>query len=170
MMRKSTLFIILIFLIQALFSCVPSNRILNYKIEEAKLDRVIDGDTISVIIGDKKERVRMLEINCEESVKEMGKKVTSKGIAASAFTKQLLKDVDIVYLTKDKSNKDQYGRLLRLVWLEKPTDIYNKEELRNKCVNAILLLKGYAKVVKFDDDSYIEIFKKFEKEGRNGEQ
>ncbi len=169
MKKKSILFILLIFLVYTLFSCVPVNKVFSYKIEEAKLDRVIDGDTISVTIGDKKERVRMLEINCEESVKEMGKKVTGKGIAASAFTKQLLKDVDVVYLTKDKSNKDQYGRLLRLVWLEKPTDIYNEEELRNKCVNAILLLKGYAKVVKFDDDSYIEIFKKFEKEGMNNE-
>ncbi len=169
MKKKSILFILLIFLAYTLFSCIPVNKVFGYKIEEAKLDRVIDGDTISVTIGGKKERVRMLEINCEESVKEMGKKVTNKGIAASAFTKQLLKDVDVVYLTKDKSNKDQYGRLLRLVWLEKPIDIYNEEELRNKCVNAILLLKGYAKVVKFDDDSYIEMFKKFEKEGMNNE-
>lgn len=136
-------------------------------IEEAKLIRVVDGDTIVVNIKGKNKKVRMLEINCPESVASDEKRNTKEGEDAHHFTENLLKNVKKVYLTKDKSNKDIYGRLLRIVWLEKPKDVFDEEELRKKCVNAIILLNGHAEVVKYDDDSYVDIFNKFYKEGLN---
>ena len=139
---------------------------ISFSIEKVKLVRVVDGDTIIVVYNSKNERVRLVEINCEESVEEAGDRVTEKGKQASEFTSKILENVEYVYLTKDKSDRDKYGRLLRLVWLEKPIDVFDEEELKNKCLNAILLINGYAKVVKYDDDSYVEIFKKLEKQNK----
>lgn len=139
----------------------------NFYIEEAKLIRVVDGDTLVVSINGKNKKLRMLEINCPESVSSNEKMNTKEGEFAHHFTEKLLENIDKLYLTKDKSETDQYGRLLRLVWLSKPNDIFDEYELREKCVNAILLLEGHAKVVEYDDNSYIKIFKKFEKEAKN---
>ena len=139
----------------------------NFYIEEAKLIRVVDGDTLVVSINGENKKLRMLEINCPESVSSNVKMNTEEGELAHHFTEKLLENIDKLYLTKDKSETDQYGRLLRLVWLSKPNDIFDEYELREKCVNAILLLEGHAKVVEYDDNSYIKIFKKFEKESKN---
>ena len=139
-------------------------------IEEAELVRVVDGDTLVVSIDGKEKKLRMLEIDCPESVATDPKRNTKEGEAAHHFTEELLKNVKKLYLTKDKSETDKYGRLLRLVWLEKPNDIFDEKELREKCVNAIILLNGHAKVVKYDDKAYIKIFKKFEKEAKKKKQ
>ena len=135
-------------------------------IEEAELVRVVDGDTLVVSIDGKEKKLRMLEIDCPESVSIDEKRNTKEGIEAHHFTDNLLKNVKTLYLTKDKSDTDKYGRILRLVWLDKPNDIFDEKELREKCVNAIILLSGHAKVVKYDDKAYIKIFKKFEKEAK----
>ena len=135
-------------------------------IEEAKLVRIVDGDTLIVSIDGVIKKLRMLEIDCPESVASDPKRNTKEGEEAHHFTENLLKDKKILYLTKDKSETDKYGRLLRLVWLEKPNDVFDENELREKCVNAIILLNGHAKVVKYDDKAYIKIFRKFAKEGK----
>lgn len=135
-------------------------------VEEAKLVRVVDGDTLVVSINGENKKLRMLEIDCPESVASDEMRNTKEGEIAHHFTENLLKDVDTLYLTKDKSETDKYGRLLRLVWLEKPSDIFDEQELRMKCVNAIILLNGHARVVKYDDKAYIKIFGKFEKEAK----
>ena len=138
----------------------------NSVIEEAKLVRVVDGDTLIVSINGIENKLRLLEIDCPESVASDQHRNTKEGEDAHHFTENLLKDKKVLYLTKDKSETDKFGRILRLVWLEKPNDIFDERELREKCVNAIILLNGHAKVVKYDDKAYIKIFKKFEKEGK----
>lgn len=42
-----------------------------------------------------------------------------------------------VWLQKDVSETDRYGRLLRLVWLEIPSDLMDKGEIRKKCLMRI---------------------------------
>ena len=128
--------------------------------------RAKDGDTIVVNINGTEDIVRLVEIDTPESVHPDTGKNSIEGIKASNYVKSLLSENQILYLTKDITDRDQYGRLLRLVWLEKPISD-KKEELRNKCLNANLLLNGYAKVVMYDDYNYQRIFKEFEKEGVN---
>lgn len=135
-------------------------------IEMCSFVRAKDGDTLVININGTEDIVRLVEIDTPESVHPNTGKNSIEGIKASNYVKSLLSENQILYLTKDITDRDQYGRLLRLVWLEKPiTD--KKEELRNKCLNANLLLNGYAKVVMYDDYNYQRIFKEFEREGVN---
>ena len=127
--------------------------------EEAVVKRVVDGDTIVVNVdGYGDISVRMIGINTPESVASdeyLAKKGTAnsdEGKAASNFTKDLLKDVDVVYLQKDTSETDPYDRLLRYVWLEVPEDAFSIEEVSDKMVNAILVEEGYAEAVFYAPD------------------
>ena len=125
--------------------------------------RAKDGDTLVVKINDIEETIRLVEIDTPESVNPNEELNTTEGIIASNYVKSLLKDGQKLYISKDMTERDKYGRLLRLVWLEKPIND-SEEELRNKCLNAILILKGYARVVKYDEYKYQKVFRKFEKE------
>lgn len=125
--------------------------------------RVKDGDTLVVKIDNIEETIRLVEIDTPESVNPDYELNTTEGIIASNYVKSLLKDGQKLYISKDMTDRDKYGRLLRLVWLEKPIND-SEDELRNKCLNAILILKGYARVVKYDDYKYQKVFRKFEKE------
>ena len=125
--------------------------------------RAKDGDTLVVKIDNIEETLRLVEIDTPESVNPDYELNTTEGIIASNFVKSLLKEGQILYISKDMTDRDKYGRLLRLVWLEKPKND-SEEELRNKCLNAILILKGYARVVKYDDYKNQKVFRKFEKE------
>jgi endonuclease YncB( thermonuclease family) len=83
------------------------------------LERVVDGDTIIVHDPDgKRLRVRLTGINAEESVHEDESKNTDKGREASQFMKDLLEDVDVVYLEYDVEEFDQYERTLAYVWID----------------------------------------------------
>ena len=138
--------------------------------EEAIVKRVVDGDTIIVNIdGYGDVSVRMIGVNTPESVaseeylKKKGTTNSREGKDASDFTKDLLKDTDVVYLQKDTSETDPYDRLLRYVWLEVPEDAFSIEEVSDKMVNAILVKEGYAEAVYYAPDGmYKEYFNTLE--------
>lgn len=134
--------------------------------QEAKLVRVIDGDTIVVDRGNGQEKLRFILVDTPET-KHPQKGVQYFGTEASAFTTNALEGKTI-YLEKDVSETDRYNRLLRYVWIERPSsDEPTKEELRTKCFNALLLLGGYANVTTFPPDiKYVDQFREFEKEAR----
>lgn len=136
--------------------------------EAAVVAYVIDGDTI-IVSGDGGERrVRLNGIDCEESVSRDPDKNTDKGREASEFTKKLLPKGRNVYLQKDTSETDRYGRLLRYVWLELPSDAEDKEEIREKMVSAILVDHGMARTMDIAPDLlYSEIL--HEIEDQNGQ-
>lgn len=80
----------------------------------AELIKIIDGDTIKVIINGKEETVRFLLVDTPETHHpRLG--VQTYGPEASAFTKQLLSE-STVQLEKDVSERDKYGRLLMYVY------------------------------------------------------
>lgn len=138
------------------------------EIEEAEIVSVIDGDTITVnlLAGDqpKIKTVRLLEIDAPESVHPDAKRNTKYGRLASEHLKEKLKKGDVVYLTADQTDKDRYGRILRLVWLERPKDPYNNQELRSECLNAILLSEGYAQVWISEGGAYSFLFSQLQME------
>lgn len=83
--------------------------------EEAKLIRVIDGDTIEVELNNTQYSVRLIGINTPESVAPDNYKTKNsiEGTEASNTVKDILSDVKTVYLQKDVSDTDKYDRLLR---------------------------------------------------------
>lgn len=80
----------------------------------AVVDRVVDGDTIIVAIGDHTETVRLLGIDTPE--KAGGPRPAECfGSEASAYAQELLPAGTAVLLSRDQETRDQYSRLLAFV-------------------------------------------------------
>ena len=88
--------------------------------------KVIDGDTITVDAGGKKETVRLIGIDAPE----IGAKKECFGKEAEEFAKNILSDASIE-LEEDESqnDRDKYGRLLRYVILKDGSN-FNKTLIR----------------------------------------
>lgn len=86
--------------------------------------KVVDGDTIDVLIEGKSERLRLIGINTPETV-DPRKEVECFGHEASNKAKEILTNQYVV-LENDisQSERDKYGRLLRYVFLPDGTN-YN---------------------------------------------
>jgi micrococcal nuclease len=95
--------------------------------------QVIDGDTVDVLIGDSFFRVRYIGINTPESNEPCGSEATAANSALVAGR--------TVTLVKDVSETDQYGRLLRYVYVG------------NVFVNAELVRTGWAEAVAYPPDT-----------------
>ena len=123
---------------------------------ECDLERVVDGDTIIVHDPDgNRLRVRLTGINAPESVHEDESKNTEEGRQASAFMKELLEDVEVVYLEYDEAQFDQYERTLAYVWI----DIDGTFVM----VNEILLATAYAEPVYIKPTlRYADVFRQYE--------
>ena len=130
------------------------------ELEEAKVVYVVDGDTLCVqtfgVEGPQK--VRLIGVNCEESVASeeylarTGQENTDAGRAASDYTKSLVTPGSVVWLERDVSDTDRYGRLLRYVWLSKPKAVTDAEATE-KMLNAILVRDGYARPATYEPDT-----------------
>ena len=120
------------------------------------LERVVDGDTIIVHNPDgDRLRVRLTGINAPESVHEDESKNTEEGREASKYLKELLEDVDVVYLEYDEAEFDQYERTLAYVWID-TGDTY-------VMVNEIMLATDHAEPVYIKPNlRYADTFKQYE--------
>jgi micrococcal nuclease len=115
--------------------------------EAATIIRVVDGDTVRVTYGDKKETVKLIGIEVPENrlnkkAKEEAMRsgqnlltVISTGIDAEIFLKNLVKKGDAVALEFDLQNRDIDGRLLAYVYLPD-----------GKMLNEEILRAGYAEL------------------------
>lgn len=140
-MKKRVSFSFLLVFIFAFFLFQVVSETTEIKFLEAKVVKVIDGDTIEVILQNIVEKIRFIGVNCPESTIRLD----PYGKEASDFTKKWLNDRRI-YLEFDVQQRDHYGRFLAYISLEPPKDI-NEEEIRDKMFNAILLLEGYAQIM-----------------------
>ncbi|WP_392435316.1 thermonuclease family protein [Finegoldia magna] len=134
--------------------------------ETAKVISITDGDTIVVDINGKTEKLRFIGIDTPET-HHPNKPVQHFGKEASDYTTKQLTNKTI-YLQKDVSERDKYRRLLRYVWLIKPsTNEPSKEEVIANCFNAELVKNGYAHAYTYPPDvKYNEIFKELEAKAR----
>lgn len=115
--------------------------------------RVIDGDTIEVLIDGRKKTVRYIGINTPETV-HPSKPVECFGVEASNKNKELVVGKK-VRLVKDISETDKYGRLLRYVYMD------------DTFVNLTLVQEGYANALSYPPDvAFNEEFRKAEQEAR----
>ncbi len=119
-------------------------------LEEAKVARVIDGDTIELENG---QRVRYIGIDTPETV-DPRKPVQCFGREASSKNKELVEG-ETVRLEKDVSQTDKYGRLLRYVFVN---DVF---------VNDYLVVEGFAYASTFPPDiKYQNKFLKSERQAQ----
>lgn len=118
----------------------PQPKVLPLQIESAQVTRVVDGDTIELSTGQK---LRYIGIDTPETVHPQ-KGVQCFGAAASAENKRLVEN-KTVYLVKDVSETDRYGRLLRYVYLSPEASV-------SGMVNALLVQGGFAKASSYPPD------------------
>jgi len=121
--------------------------------QKATLVRVVDGDTIVVEINQEEYTVRLIGVNTPESVHPNNELNTEEGMLSSDYTKTLLQNINEIYLQKDVSDVDKYGRLLRYVWLEVPNDEKDRNCIADKMLNGILVRDKVAEPVTYDPDT-----------------
>lgn len=86
---------------------------------DAKVTRVVDGDTIEVLMNGKIEDIRMLLLDTPET-KHPSKPVEPFGPEASKFAKETLEGKN-VGIEVGLEERDRYGRLLAYVWIGNKT-------------------------------------------------
>ena len=114
---------------------------------------IVDGDTIDVMINEKKERVRLILIDTPET-KHPRHGVQPFGQEASDFTTEYLTNKEVI-LEKDISEQDRYRESLAYVWVG------------NQNFNKMLVEKGLARVAIFPPDiKYVDEFEKVRKHSK----
>ena len=102
---------------------------------DGRVTKIVDGDTIHVLIGNRREKIRYIGVDTPETHKP-GTPVQCYGRAASAFNARLLAGRR-VELRTDAETRDRYGRLLAYVY-RRPDGLF---------VNAELVRRGFATIL-----------------------
>jgi len=127
--------------------------------EVADVISVIDGDTITVKVENDIKKVRFIGIDCPELDEPFGSE-------AKEYLVGMIEGKTI-YLTKDISETDQYGRLLRYIWLERP-NVGQRNAIESTMLNVRLIAEGYAKLMTVEpDNKYEEVFKEIENDAQS---
>lgn len=153
--------IILCILAPVIFICTAAPS--TVKTEKATVVRIIDGDTIKIKLSanDKEETCRLIGVNTPESTT----RTEYFGKEASEYTKKQLTG-KTVYIQKDVSDRDRYGRILRYVWLSQPTS-ESESEIKTKLYNSRIISYGYGQVMTVPPDiKYQSIFLKLQDTAR----
>ena len=119
----------------------------------ARVVAVHDGDTLSVVIGRKKERVRLIGIDAPE----LGQRPW--GAIARKYLRELVTlSGNSVALEFDLEKRDKYGRLLAYV-----------RTLDNKLINLEMVRNGYAVLFTFPPNvKYVERLREGQRYAREG--
>ncbi len=132
--------------------------------EPATVASVADGDSIRVEIAGAEEPIRFILIDTPET-RDPRRPVECFGREASDRTKVLLPQGQTVYLERDVSDRDRYGRLLRYVWVPS-----GKNDNEGFLLNEWLVREGYAVLYTYPPDvQYVERIRAAEQAAR-GEQ
>jgi endonuclease YncB( thermonuclease family) len=116
--------------------------------ERAQVDYVIDGDTIEVLLNGRAYRVRYIGVDTPERDEPFYDEATEAN-------RKLVAGQEVI-LVKDVSDVDQYGRLLRYIYLTDGT-----------FVNAELIRQGYARLVTYPPDvAYQDQFRQWQTQAR----
>ena len=137
--------------------------------ETASVQYVVDGDTVDVLVAGEERRVRLIGIDCPESASHDESENTPEGEEAAAFTRSILPEGKVVYLQRDKTERDKYGRHLYYVWLEEPSDPRNGDEVLSRMLNARIVAAGYAQAKRYPPDTaYAEILEAAQQQAVEG--
>lgn len=112
---------------------------------KAKVDRVVDGDTLDVVIdlGFKittHQRIRLQGINTPETYNvKKGSEEYTKGMAAKLYVIERIEANGSEAIVETEKDTGKYGRYIGTVWLADSETSLNDE----------LVEKGYAKVANY---------------------
>lgn len=136
--------------------------------QTGRVVRVVDGDTAVIRVENKDYKVRFIGVDTPEY--NPRRNISDYyGKQASVYSKKELKN-KYVYLEKDQSDTDRYGRLLRYIWIKPPENPKRPtyEEIKNNMYNGILVKEGYAKAKYYKPDGrYKDDFEKIEAEAKS---
>jgi micrococcal nuclease len=118
--------------------------------EQATVTDIVDGDTIHVEIGGVEYRVRYIGIDAPEVAHDNNPGEWLGGEATQANAN--LVGGALVILEKDMSDTDQFGRLLRYVWLPPATDMTDWTLVQLELVHA-----GMADAKTYPPDTYWQL-------------
>ncbi len=123
---------------------------------EARVVRVIDGDTFDAVLDGRQVRVRLIGVDAPE----ISRPPICFGAEATARAEELINRANgRVLLEKDVSETDRFGRLLRYVWLDHPDG--------RRMLNEEMVKWGYAHVSTYPPDvKYQQLFIAAEREAR----
>lgn len=121
-------------------SPLPTPQVILGNLEQVVVERVVDGDTIRLSDG---RTLRYIGIDTPETVAPQ-KPVECFGKEASEFNSTLVAG-KTVWLEKDISEVDRYGRLLRYVYLDESASLSAQ-------VNALLVQQGFAYASSYPPD------------------
>jgi micrococcal nuclease len=117
-------------------------------IYKAELIRVVDGDTVDLVIDlgfdtFRHERFRLYGVDAPEIRFEAGK-------AAKAWLWNALQPLEAIYVQtiqlSTKAKRDKYGRFLAVLYDELPTLIpIMREPIHPSSINAKMIVEGHAK-------------------------
>lgn len=102
------------------------------KLVETVVTRVVDGDTLKVLLDGEEETIRLLLVDTPETV-HPSKPEQPFGKDASNYVKEMLENEEIV-IEFDKSLYDNYNRYLGYIWFD------------GQMVNEMLVAEGLARV------------------------
>jgi micrococcal nuclease len=126
--------------------------------ETAKVVRIVDGDTIVVALGGRNLKLRYIGMDTPEDV-DPNSPVEPMSREAAAANAALVAGKTVV-LEKDVSETDQYGRLLRYVWLH--------DGATWTLVNLELVRLGLASAATYPPDvKYVDLFTSAESSARS---
>ncbi len=120
---------------------------------EVKVERVVDGDTIKVLLSGTEETIRIIGIDTPETV-DPRKPVQCFGQEASSYMKQLLEGKNVELQKNPAEERDKYDRLLRYV------------HLNGQDIGAQLIRDGYAFSYKSYPHPRLEQYNELEIEAR----
>ncbi len=123
--------------------------------ETGTVVQVVDGDTLKVALGGRRETIRLIGVDTPETVHPQ-KPDEHFGKEASAFTRRAALG-QLVRLEDDAQdrNRDKYGRLLRYVFLPD-----------GKLLNAEIIVQGYGHAYTRFPFARLEEFRVLEREAR----
>ncbi|WP_442603881.1 thermonuclease family protein [Paenibacillus sp. KN14-4R] len=154
-MKKLGLFGLVLSICLAMLGCSSQDKTPNTASErtKVKVERVVDGDTLQITMNGSKEKLRLIGVDTPET-KKADTPVMFWGEEASAYTKKRLEG-KTVELEWDVERKDQYGRYLAYVWIDK------------EMFNRTLIQESYGRMVTFPPNvKYADTFKKDQEQAR----
>ena len=116
-------------------------------IYKAELVRVVDGDTVGLVIDlgfdtSRKERFRLYGIDAPELR-------TKEGKEAKAWLWEALQPLEAIYVQtiqlSTKAKRDKYGRFLAVLYGELPALVPIVRHIHSASINAQMIVEGHAK-------------------------
>lgn len=104
----------------------------------ARVERIVDGDTIAVSVEGRDERVRYIGVDTPESVKPDAP-VECFGPAASALNERIVASGSQVTLRFDRELRDRYGRLLAYVFRARDGLFVNAQLVREGAARTLAI-------------------------------